>query len=146
VHIFASYAQQMIAECDWCKGPMPSGTPVMRGLSYYRGRRYPRYWHWKRDEGGNCYLEQTEQWFNDNPFKSSYPGGRTAMKLTSEQRVKRRSLITMGSQLKKAKENAVRHGYMTQAQDIDNKIRNIALRFDNCGGIPASKFWRNIRP
>lgn len=68
------------------------------------------------------------------------------MKLTSDQRVKRRSLITMGSQLKKAKENAVRHGYMTQAQDIDTKLRNIALRFDDCGGIPASKFWKNIRP
>jgi len=117
----------------------------MKGLWYYGKQRHYRYWHWLRGSlGGNCFLEQSQQWFDDHPFVSSYKGGRQSMEMTQEQKIRRRSLTVMCSKLRKDKERLANLGIDTSSQD--RNIRELVARFlPETGHPPPSRWRRELR-
>lgn len=145
MHIHASYAQRLIKACHWCGGAIESGTPIMRGIWYYRRRSYHRYWHWIEGPlGGNCYQNQVQQWFDENSFVSSYKGGRKPLEMTANQRKRRRSLIVMASGLRKKKEFNIELGLPTIY--LDNQIRTMIDRFlPETGQDPPSRWMRELQ-
>ena len=128
------------AQCRSCKEAINAGEMVIKGVSWYNGKRWLKLWHLQRADGRQCWLEDTKAWLRDHPFVPQHGGpGRPALELTHEEWLIRRALLTKAYRLRREKLEAAKQGWDWKYPRIEADMLEVARKLLPVGGPP--KHW-----
>ena len=115
------------------------GDKIFRGSWWYGKWRKIKFWHRR------CYIEQTDAYWDSNPFnpkpRGGHSTGRPKLTLDTEQRRVRKTLLVMASRLRTEMKGVVELGmpnWVSRRNEIIHKLEVVRVKLYDVGGVPTN--------
>ena len=126
------------ATCHYCNQPIEVATPEVVVFYWNKGQEGRRF-NVKQYYHPQHWVEQGLDYLKMNPYEAASKG-REPMALTTEQRTRRRSLLTKKASLEQRKQRlkAPYPERLLYEAKIDQEIASLMLQMQEVGGVPES--------